>query len=114
MQSLILPCFFLLWLWNWLKHFNPSPVCLQEIVELPDYNKITFKENPAIPLEEIIPDTPPQAVDLLYKFLVYPSKQRCSARQVRNLKQSLSLKTEFLRARSEVLSFLHKESFLGT
>lgn len=56
---------------------------LQEMVELPDYNKITFKENPAIPLEEIVPDTPPQAVDLLYKFLVYPSRQRCSARQVR-------------------------------
>lgn len=59
---------------------------LQEMVELPDYNKITFKENPAIPLEEIVPDTPPQAVDLLYKFLVYPSKQRCSARQVRTRK----------------------------
>lgn len=52
------------------------------MVHLPDYNKITFKENPAIPLEEIVPDTPPQAVDLLYKFLVYPSKQRCSAQQV--------------------------------
>lgn len=61
-------------------------VSLQEIVELPDYNKITFKENPAIPLEEIVPDTSPQAVDLLYKFLVYPSKQRCSARQVRRRK----------------------------
>ncbi|CDQ91600.1 unnamed protein product [Oncorhynchus mykiss] len=52
-----------------------------EITELPDYNKITFKENPAIPLEEIVPDTSPQAVDLLNKFLVYPSKQRISARQ---------------------------------
>lgn len=56
------------------------------MVELPDYNKITFKENPAIPLEEIVPDTLPQAIDLLYKFLVYPSKQRCSAQQVRNRK----------------------------
>ena len=61
-------------------------VSLQEIVELPDYNKITFKENPAIPLEEIVPDTSPQAVDLLNKFLVYPSKQRCSARKVGNRK----------------------------
>uniref|UniRef100_A0A3Q2ZRX7 Protein kinase domain-containing protein n=2 Tax=Kryptolebias marmoratus TaxID=37003 RepID=A0A3Q2ZRX7_KRYMA len=51
------------------------------MVELPDYNKITFKENPAIPLEDIVPDTSPQAVHLLYKFLVYPSRQRCSARQ---------------------------------
>lgn len=52
------------------------------MVELPDYNKITFKENPAIPLEEIVPDTCPQAVDLLYRFLVYPSRRRCSATQV--------------------------------
>ncbi|KAJ0064445.1 hypothetical protein NL108_006504, partial [Boleophthalmus pectinirostris] len=54
---------------------------LQEMVELPDYNKITFKDNPPIPLEEIVPDTSPQALDLLCKFLVYPSKQRCSAKQ---------------------------------
>ncbi|KAG8003063.1 Cyclin-dependent kinase 20 [Nibea albiflora] len=61
---------------------TPTQDSWPEIVELPDYNKITFKENPAIPLEEIVPDTSPQAVDLLYKFLVYPSKQRCSARQL--------------------------------
>ncbi|KAG7220381.1 hypothetical protein INR49_018219 [Caranx melampygus] len=60
---------------------TPTQESWPEIVELPDYNKITFKENPAIPLEEIVPDTCPQAIDLLYKFLVYPSKQRCSARQ---------------------------------
>uniref|UniRef100_A0A3Q3EUF7 Cyclin-dependent kinase 20 n=1 Tax=Labrus bergylta TaxID=56723 RepID=A0A3Q3EUF7_9LABR len=60
---------------------TPTQESWPEIVTLPDYNKITFKENPAIPLEEIVPDTSPQAVDLLYKFLVYPSKQRCSARQ---------------------------------
>ncbi|GAA6112189.1 cyclin-dependent kinase 20, partial [Tachysurus ichikawai] len=52
-----------------------------EITELPDYNKITFKDNPPIPLEEIVPDTSPQAIDLLRKFLVYPSKQRIGARQ---------------------------------
>lgn len=56
---------------------------VQEMVKLPDYNKITFKDNPAIPLEEIVPDASPQAVDLLNKFLVYPSKERCTARQVR-------------------------------
>ncbi|KAI4800500.1 hypothetical protein KUCAC02_009642 [Chaenocephalus aceratus] len=60
---------------------TPTQESWPEIVELPDYNKITFKENPAIPLEEIVPDTSPQAVDLLNKFLVYPSKQRCSARK---------------------------------
>ncbi|XP_055366503.1 cyclin-dependent kinase 20 isoform X2 [Betta splendens] len=60
---------------------TPTQDTWPEIVELPDYNKITFKENPAIPLEEIVPDTPPQAISLLYKFLVYSSKQRCSARR---------------------------------
>lgn len=85
---------------------------LQEIVELPDYNKITFKENPAIPLEEIVPDTSPQAVDLLYKFLVYPSKQRCSARQVGTRKWSEGLKGDFLRGRSQVLSFFSLSAFI--
>ncbi|XP_029574186.1 cyclin-dependent kinase 20 [Salmo trutta] len=60
---------------------TPNQHIWPEITELPDYNKITFKENPAIPLEEIVPDTSPQAVDLLNKLLVYPSKQRISARQ---------------------------------
>ncbi|XP_071817376.1 cyclin-dependent kinase 20-like [Apostichopus japonicus] len=49
--------------------------------DLPDYNKITFPENPAIPLEEIVPDASAQAVDLLKRFLVYPSKQRISAKE---------------------------------
>ncbi|KAF6739838.1 Cyclin-dependent kinase 20 [Oryzias melastigma] len=58
---------------------TPTADSWPEMLELPDYNKITFKENPAIPLEEIVPDTPPQAIHLLYRFLVYPSNQRCSA-----------------------------------
>ncbi|XP_054642923.1 cyclin-dependent kinase 20 [Dunckerocampus dactyliophorus] len=60
-----------------------TPTCdtWPEMVDLPDYNKITFKENPAIPLEELIPDSSPQAIHLLNKFLVYPSKQRCPAQQ---------------------------------
>ncbi|KAM8862681.1 cyclin-dependent kinase 20 isoform 2-T2 [Spinachia spinachia] len=60
---------------------TPTEDSWPEIAELPDYNKITFKENPAIPLEQIVPDSSPQAVDLLYNFLVYPSNRRCSARQ---------------------------------
>ncbi|XP_078485552.1 cyclin-dependent kinase 20-like [Ciona intestinalis] len=46
---------------------------------LPDYNKITFPENPPIPLEEIVPDASEDALDLLKKFLVYPSNQRIAA-----------------------------------
>lgn len=60
---------------------TPTQETWPEMVELPDYNKITFKDNPPIPLKEIVPDTSPQALDLLCKFLVYPSKQRCSAKQ---------------------------------
>ncbi|XP_059805631.1 cyclin-dependent kinase 20 isoform X1 [Hypanus sabinus] len=58
---------------------TPNEQIWPEITELPDYNKITFKENPPIPLEQIVPDTSPEALDLLKRFLVYPSKQRISA-----------------------------------
>uniref|UniRef100_UPI00398F69D2 cyclin-dependent kinase 20 n=1 Tax=Pristiophorus japonicus TaxID=55135 RepID=UPI00398F69D2 len=58
---------------------TPNETIWPEITELPDYNKITFKENPPIPLEQIAPDASPEAVDLLKRFLVYPSKQRISA-----------------------------------
>ncbi|XP_002741922.1 cyclin-dependent kinase 20-like [Saccoglossus kowalevskii] len=47
--------------------------------DLPDYKKISFPENPPIPLEQIVPDASPEALDLLKKFLVYPSKKRISA-----------------------------------
>ena len=43
--------------------------------DLPDYNKITFPENPPIPFEDIVPDATEDAIDLLKKFLVYPSKE---------------------------------------
>ena len=52
--------------------------------ELPDYNKISFPENPAIPFEEILPDAAPEALDLVKQFLVYPAKERISAVNVRN------------------------------
>ena len=50
--------------------------------ELPDYNKITFPENPPIPFEEVVPDASPEALALLKKFLVYQSKKRISAKEV--------------------------------
>ncbi|XP_048475884.1 cyclin-dependent kinase 20-like [Rhincodon typus] len=58
---------------------TPNERIWPEIKELPDYNKITFKENPPIPLEHVVPDASTEAVDLLKRFLVYPSKQRISA-----------------------------------
>jgi hypothetical protein len=55
----------------------------QGISDLPDYKKIVFSDNPPIPFEEILPDASPIALDLLKQFLVYPSKERLSAKQVR-------------------------------
>uniref|UniRef100_A0AAA9SGI9 Cyclin-dependent kinase 20 n=1 Tax=Bos taurus TaxID=9913 RepID=A0AAA9SGI9_BOVIN len=53
----------------------------REITELPDYNKISFKEQAPVPLEEVLPDASPQALDLLGRFLLYPPQQRISASQ---------------------------------
>lgn len=36
-----------------------------------------------MPLEEVLPDASPQALDLLGQFLLYPPRQRISASQVR-------------------------------
>ncbi|XP_073908637.1 cyclin-dependent kinase 20 isoform X5 [Castor canadensis] len=60
---------------------TPSPQVWPEITELPDYNKISFKERAPIPLEEVLPDASPQALDLLGQFLLYPSRQRIAASQ---------------------------------
>uniref|UniRef100_A0A8C1AIH6 Cyclin-dependent kinase 20 n=1 Tax=Cyprinus carpio carpio TaxID=630221 RepID=A0A8C1AIH6_CYPCA len=56
--------------------------------------KSLFKETPPppIPLDEIVPDTSSQALDLLKKFLISPTKQSISTRQVDTLSApSLSL-----------------------
>lgn len=47
-----------------------------------DYNKISFKEQAHVPLEEVLPDASPQALDLLGRFLLYPPLQRIAASQV--------------------------------
>lgn len=60
---------------------TPSPQVWPEITELPDYNKISFKEQAPVPLEEVLPDASPQALDLLGRFLLYPPLQRIAASQ---------------------------------
>lgn len=60
---------------------TPSPQVWPEIMELPDYNKISFKEQAPVPLGEVLPDASPQALDLLGQFLLYPPRQRISASQ---------------------------------
>jgi cell cycle related kinase len=49
---------------------------------LPDYGKISFDDFEGMKFEDIVPEASPDAIDLLKKFLVYPSKQRISAQQV--------------------------------
>lgn len=66
-----------------MSDFSQWLLSAQGMSELPDYNKISFPENPPIPFEEILPDASEQALDLLKQFLVYPSKQRISATEVR-------------------------------
>ncbi|KAM9030796.1 cyclin-dependent kinase 20-like isoform 3-T7 [Megaptera novaeangliae] len=60
---------------------TPSPQVWPEIKDLPDYNKISFKERAPVPLEEVLPDASPQALDLLGHFLLYPPRQRIAASQ---------------------------------
>ncbi|XP_023579339.1 cyclin-dependent kinase 20 isoform X2 [Octodon degus] len=60
---------------------TPSPQIWPEITELPDYNKISFKEQAPVPLEEVLPDASSQALDLLGRFLLYPPGQRIAASQ---------------------------------
>uniref|UniRef100_A0A8C8Z4K2 Cyclin-dependent kinase 20 n=1 Tax=Prolemur simus TaxID=1328070 RepID=A0A8C8Z4K2_PROSS len=61
---------------------TPSPKVWPEITELPDYKKISFTEQAPVPLEEVLPDASPQALDLLGQFLLYPPRQRMAASQV--------------------------------
>ncbi|XP_055128022.1 cyclin-dependent kinase 20 isoform X2 [Symphalangus syndactylus] len=58
---------------------TPNPQVWPELTELPDYNKISFKEQAPVPLEEVLPDASPQALDLLGQFLLYPPRQRIAA-----------------------------------
>ncbi|XP_054218543.1 cyclin-dependent kinase 20 isoform X9 [Homo sapiens] len=58
---------------------TPNPQVWPELTELPDYNKISFKEQVPMPLEEVLPDVSPQALDLLGQFLLYPPHQRIAA-----------------------------------
>ncbi|KAF7486598.1 hypothetical protein GHT09_000955 [Marmota monax] len=60
---------------------TPSPQVWPEITELPDYNKISFKEQAPVPLEEVLSDASLQALDLLGQFLLYPPFQHIAASQ---------------------------------
>ncbi|XP_015916105.1 cyclin-dependent kinase 20 [Parasteatoda tepidariorum] len=60
---------------------TPSEEIWPEMVDLPDYNKISFPEYNPIPWEKLFPDATIAARDLLQQFLVYPSDKRIKADQ---------------------------------
>ncbi|KAF6770361.1 hypothetical protein AHF37_10395 [Paragonimus kellicotti] len=53
-----------------------------ELKDLPDYNKITFNTCEPKPFEEVLPDAPTEAVDLIKRFLTYPPHERISCTKV--------------------------------
>lgn len=60
---------------------TPKETDWPQMVDLPDYAKITFPEYSAVEFDQILPQSEPEAVDLVSKFLVYDWKQRYSAQQ---------------------------------
>eukprot|EP00842_Homolaphlyctis_polyrhiza_P004457 jgi/Hompol1/5011/HPOL_000673-RA len=58
---------------------TPTKEIWPDLESLPDYGKIQFPVMPPVPLEKLCPDASTEAVQLLKKFLVYPSLQRISA-----------------------------------
>ncbi|KAK7035570.1 Cyclin-dependent kinase 20, partial [Halocaridina rubra] len=60
---------------------TPNEASWPGLSQLPDYKKITFPESKAVPLEQVMPDAQPDAMDLVKKFLVYYSAKRISAKK---------------------------------
>ena len=75
--------------------------------QLPDYGKIGFDDFDGMKFEEIVPEACPDAIDLLKKFLVYPSKLRISAQQVIDLSFVRLLLCPMQISGSTALLFLH-------
>lgn len=58
---------------------TPTPEDWPQMESLPDYNKITFPDMPAVPFEQIIPEASPEALHLFGRFLIYAAEKRISA-----------------------------------
>lgn len=58
---------------------TPSVATWPALSTLPDYNKIQFDVMPAVPIEEVVVETSPSAIELLKRMLVYNSAERVSA-----------------------------------
>lgn len=62
---------------------TPTEETWPGVMDLPDYNKVTFKDIEGIPLDQIFLDVDPEAVDLVKKLLLYDASMRLSAEEVR-------------------------------
>ncbi|ESO08896.1 hypothetical protein HELRODRAFT_74648 [Helobdella robusta] len=60
---------------------TPNENSWPEKSDLPDYNKISFPDYPAVPFENVLPDASTDALGLLQKFLVYSSSKRIAAKE---------------------------------
>ncbi|CAF0917336.1 unnamed protein product [Didymodactylos carnosus] len=60
---------------------TPTESQWPEMKDLPDYGKISFDDVEGMKFEDIVPEACKDAIDLLKRFLVYPSKQRIPAHQ---------------------------------
>uniref|UniRef100_T1ISK1 Cyclin-dependent kinase 20 n=1 Tax=Strigamia maritima TaxID=126957 RepID=T1ISK1_STRMM len=58
---------------------TPTEESWPGMTQLPDYNKIEFPKQKAVPFEEIFQTACSEAIDLLKKFLVYASNTRIPA-----------------------------------
>ncbi|CAL4119533.1 unnamed protein product, partial [Meganyctiphanes norvegica] len=60
---------------------TPNEATWPGLTNLPDYKKITFPQSQPVPLEQVLPDAPTEAIDLIKKFLVYHSEKRIPAKK---------------------------------
>eukprot|EP00696_Hemimastix_kukwesjijk_P006343 gnl/Hemi2/18029_TR5956_c0_g1_i1.p1 gnl/Hemi2/18029_TR5956_c0_g1~~gnl/Hemi2/18029_TR5956_c0_g1_i1.p1 ORF type:complete len:337 (-),score=82.36 gnl/Hemi2/18029_TR5956_c0_g1_i1:79-1089(-) len=74
--------------------------------KLPDYNKIVFDAMPAVPLAEVLPNAPAEAISLLSRLLVYPPSSRISAAEA--LRDPYFFTEPLPSPPSELLSLAHK------
>ncbi|KAJ3228403.1 Cyclin-dependent kinase 20 [Clydaea vesicula] len=60
---------------------TPTKENWPDLEDLPDYNKIHFPSMPQMDFNNVCPDASQEAINLLKKFLVYPSYSRIAAKE---------------------------------
>ena len=65
-----------------IRHLGtPTEEVWPGVSTLPDFSKITFPDNTGLSFEEMVPEAPASALDLLGMFVLYNSEARISARE---------------------------------